>query len=177
LRQGRPARRQINQVWHRPRPSSFTHCSRPANDRFLPRAYSPVSDPAVLGKSSLCSYCTHSHASLVFFKQQHVARPHPQRLADGKGHGNSAFRRNLRAFFQCQLSLWKVGPLLDHLGRSLFRRVRSWSYLWRQRAVVDPQQQRCHQADGHDDPPYPFRLVGDFAIVAHQVSTNGAAED
>jgi hypothetical protein len=100
LRGSRPARRQINHVWHRPRPSSLAHRSCPANDRFLPRAYSPVADPAVLGKSTLCSYCTHSHASLVFFKQQHVARPHPQRLADGKGHGNSTLRRNLRLLLQ-----------------------------------------------------------------------------
>lgn len=84
----------------RPRPSSLTHRSRPANDRFLPGADSPVADPTVLGKWTFCSYWAHSHAGLVFFKQQHVARAYPERPANGNWHGNPAFRSNLRPFLQ-----------------------------------------------------------------------------
>jgi len=83
--------------------SSFAHLSRPANDCFLPGADTPVADPPVFGKRTFCSYWPHSYAGLIFFKQQHVARTYPECPAYGKGHGNSAFRRNLRLCLQCRL--------------------------------------------------------------------------
>ena len=97
---GSLAKRQINHMQYRARPSSFAHRSCPANDRFLPRADSPVADPTILGKWTLCSYRTHPHSGLVFFKQQHVARAYPERPADSNGHGNPAFRCNLCMFLQ-----------------------------------------------------------------------------
>jgi hypothetical protein len=53
-----------NHIWYPPRSSSLAHCSRPANDRFLAGADSPIAGPTVLGKRAFCPYRTHSYAGL-----------------------------------------------------------------------------------------------------------------
>src|ERR1041384_3323248 len=60
--------------------------------------------------------------------------------------------------------------IIQRLRRSLCRRFRSGTALWRQCSVINPQQESCQNACASYCPPHTGWLISNFAKVVNEFS-------